>query len=102
MAKSGSSKLPKIPAAINPHGVKPVYVNNMELQINALEARLMFNEIIPDGKGALTVERRASLVMSLAHYLALADVLQKNAPQAIAAAKQVEASLASAKDATKA
>jgi hypothetical protein len=101
MAKTKpSERAPKIPATINPDGVKPVYVNNMELQMNALEARLSFNEIIPGPEG-LTVERRASLVMSVGHFLALAQVLAKNVPAALEASKKMAAELAPAKDGTK-
>lgn len=101
MAKPKPSKSLQIPAAINPDGVKPVYVNNMELQMNGFEARLMFNEIIPNGQGVLTVERRASVVMPLVHFRALAAVLHANVPKAIKAAQDAESSLVPANDAPK-
>jgi hypothetical protein len=74
MAKTKVPVKQSIPPATNPNGVKSVYVNNMEFLMNSLEARLNFNEIIP-GAGPLTVERRASVVMSLPHFLAMAQVM---------------------------
>jgi|GEM_PF-1441716 hypothetical protein len=102
MAKSKSPKPTQLPAPINPHGIKPVYVNNMQLQINGLEARLLFNEIIPDVAGAITIELRSSVVMPIWHFLAMVNVLGANVQNAVQAATATEASiLAPAKDAKK-
>lgn len=63
-----------MPTPINPDNVRSVYVNNMEVTLSPLDARLSFNEIILQG-GVTTVERRACIVMSLQHYQAMAQVL---------------------------
>ena len=98
MAKTKRSlETPPIPPATNPEGVKSVYANNMELRLGAMDARLFFNEIIPDGN-SLKVERRASIVMPLPHFRAMMQLFNANLPKALEAAQVLEKRLAAAKD----
>lgn len=69
----------ELPPATNPDNIKSVYVNNMELFISPMDARLNFNEIISDGK-SIHMERRASVVMPIPHLQAIAQVLAKYVP----------------------
>jgi hypothetical protein len=97
MAKTKSPKLPTnspvLPSVTNPDGVKAVYINNMDVLLNALEARLLFNEITADSAGALTIERRASIVMSLQHFLAMAQVLRDQMPGVLEVVKGLESAM---------
>jgi hypothetical protein len=67
----------KLPGPINPLGVQSVYSNNMQLMLSALDARLLFNEILSEG-GPIMVERRANIVMPVPHLRAMAKVLNDN------------------------
>ena len=82
MAKKTPVK-PTLPKTTNPDGVKSVYVNNMEFIMNGMEARLLFNEVIMETGNALAVERRATVVMRLQHFVAMAHLLQNQAPKAV-------------------
>jgi hypothetical protein len=69
----------ELPRATNPDSVKSVYVNHMEIAISPMDARLNFNEVISDGK-SIQIERRASVVMSIPHLKAMAQVLAQHVP----------------------
>jgi hypothetical protein len=101
MARTKRSSQQKLPPATNPEGVKSVYSNTMELRVGGMDARLFFNEIIPDGD-SLRVERRASIVMPLGHFRAMVKVFNENLPKALEAARVLEKSLAAARDEPKA
>lgn len=70
--------------------------------MNGMEARLLFNEVIMETGNALAVERRATVVMPLQHFVAMAHVLQNQAPKAVEALKSIELALVAEKDAKKA
>ena len=46
----------------------------MEMTHSALDVYMFFNQIVPAGK-TVTVERRAGVVMSLEHFVALVKVV---------------------------
>ncbi len=74
MAKSKKIQPIKLPPAINPDGIRTVYSNNMETTASSLDVCLFFNHVIPSGQ-TVTVERRASVVMSFQHFAAVVAVL---------------------------
>ena len=100
MANRKSAKSPitalALPKATNPNGVKPIYINNMDFTLSSLDAHLLFNEISPDGSGGLSVERRAIVVMTLPHLVAIAQVLQAHLPKVLEVLKAQDAALTAA------
>jgi hypothetical protein len=69
-----SEPSPQTLVATNPDNIRSVYVNNMELSVSSMDARLMFNEIITE-QGHMRAERRANLVMPVLHLKAMVEVL---------------------------
>ena len=64
-------------APTNPLGIKSIYANNVELNASNVDVRMMFNEIIVDHANAITVERRANVVMSMQHFFLFKQVLDQ-------------------------
>jgi hypothetical protein len=79
MAKNKSAKKPAaglvLPPATNPLGIRSVYSNNMEVSSSSLDVRLVFNEVISE-TGAISLERRASIVTSIQHFRAMVDAMK--------------------------
>jgi hypothetical protein len=88
-----------LPPAQNVDSVPSVYINNMEmLSMNSIDVRIAFNEVVtesgPSGGGVPTLSRirRASIVMSPQHFIAMLQMLNLNA-QSLMAGQQDEAAL---------
>ena len=79
---------PNLPAPIDPDGVKSVYSNNMEVSVSVFDARLLFNEVLVDHGGKLTVVKRANVAMSIPHLQAMMQAIQT---QLILLKAQIEA-----------
>ncbi len=66
----------------NPDGIRPVYCNNVGLQITTWDFRLMFSEVIPKAiPGELSIELRAAVTMNAAQAKGLAIALMQSVKQ---------------------
>jgi hypothetical protein len=65
---------PILPPLTNPLEIRAVYTNNMDVAAGPLDVRLDFHELFPN-EGAISRERRASVVMSVPHFKAMVKVL---------------------------
>jgi hypothetical protein len=86
MARKAVKRAPKppagtlpIPPASNVENVPSVYINSAEvLSMNQIDVRIAFNEIVVEGKDDIANVRRANIVMSVPHFIALAQMLAEN------------------------
>ena len=68
-----------MPPAANAAEVPSLYVNNVEvLSISTIEVRLGFNKIAVEGKNG-TTERKANIVMSVPHFIAMTNMFNASA-----------------------
>jgi len=76
-----------MPAPSNIADVPSVYANNVQiLGAGNFDVRIAFNEVsTEDGGKSVTVLRRANLVMSVPHFLAMVKLLNTQADAIIAA-----------------
>ena len=113
MAKSRPSKLPQAPVAAGapagtPEGaivlpqpsnaldVPSVYSNVIEiLSMNWIDVRIAFNEVVIETGNQVRVERRANVVMPVAAFMTMVQLLAANA-QNLAASQQQQAEQAQA------
>src|SRR5208337_2835297 len=66
----------------NPDEVRPVYCNNVGVQLTTWDVRLLFSEIIPQSTpGELTIELRAAVTLSAAQAKGLAIGLLQSLKQ---------------------
>jgi hypothetical protein len=95
---------PSIPppvVAANPDNIRAVYVNNMEVHVSGWDARLAFNEIIPEGD-AVRMERRVEIITSLPHFLAMVEALKAGGPRVEQAMTEVNRAVSQSKNEPKA
>jgi len=85
-----------IPAASNALDVPSAYANSIELlSMNWIDVRIAFNEIIVETGNNVRVQRRANVVMPVAAFKTMVQVLIANAAR-LAASEQQQAEHAQA------
>jgi hypothetical protein len=62
----------------NADSVPPVYSNNIQIQGGGNDVWLLFNVVVPNGD-QYTVERKASVVMTITQFFIFAQMLSENA-----------------------
>ena len=67
-----------IPRPTNASEVPGVYANNVEISASAFDVRVFFNEVVVEN-GIASTYRRASVVMSIDHFVVMAMAFMANA-----------------------